>query len=193
MADNVPKSPYTGIPGWETVEEENRLTELAESVPKYGVIVELGAEYGRSMAGFIRGSDDTVELYSVDLFPKDHPEVGDLLAEYQRNVSSVDASRQIGIMQGDSAEAAKHWPADKEIDLLFIDAGHEYEQVAADIAGWTQFVARGGVVAFHDCAVDEKSHYLHHEVNRAVDDWKRGDEWVELPQVDSLRVFMRAR
>lgn len=188
--DAVPRSPYTGIPGWETEAEEDSLTALAGAVPPNGIIVELGSEYGRSAGAFIRGSKRSVSLVSVDLFPNDHPIVGSLLAEFQRNVEPVlMGGRKVGTMRGDSVEAAQHWPSGRPIDLLFIDAGHEYEQVKGDIMAWTPLVKIGGVVAFHDCANGPGSHYLHHEVSRAVDELMKNGEYAERPQVDTLRVF----
>jgi len=193
--DGVPKSPHTGIPGWDTDAEEEMLIKLARTVPDGGVIVEIGSEYGRSAGAFLLGSKRTVRLVSVDLFPTDHPLVGDLLAAYQGNVEEIAQSmdRYVGTMRGDSAEASKHWPADKSIDLLFVDAGHTYEQVKADIDGWMQYVRIGGVATFHDCAVDESSHPLHLEVSRAIDDWQANEQgnWTELPRVDTLRAFVR--
>lgn len=192
--DKVPRSPYTGIPGWETEAEEDALTALAGEVPGDGVIVELGSEYGRSAGAFLRGSRRSVTLVSVDLFPANHHIVGDLMAEYQKNVAPVGNGRKIGTMQGDSAEAAEHWPG-YLIDLLFIDAAHEYDAVQRDILAWVGRVRVGGIVAFHDCATGPDSHYLHHEVNRAIDNWLAGADgsFVERPQVDSLRTFDRVK
>lgn len=197
--EGVPKSPHTGIPGWDSDAEEEMLIKLAGTVPEEGVIVEVGSEYGRSAGAFLLGSKKSVQLVSVDLFPKNHPVVGDLYAVYENNVGEIaqELHRLVGIMQGDSAEAAKHWAKrwkeDRPIDLLFIDAGHEYELVKADIAGWTPYVRVGGMAAFHDCAVDKKSHPLHFEVSRAIDEWQteQAGYWSELPQVDTLRMFIR--
>jgi len=38
----------------------------------------------------------------------------------------------------------------REIGLLFIDAGHTYEQCLADYEAWSRFVLPGGVLAIHD-------------------------------------------
>jgi predicted O-methyltransferase YrrM len=188
--DKVPKSSRTGIPGWETEAEEERLIELASEVRKGGTIVELGCEYGRSTANFLIGSHQTVAVISVDIFPTDHPEVGDLLETYQANVTPFVQDRRIGLMHGDSHEASKHWNAGG-IDLLFIDADHSYEAVKRDIEGWVPHVRVGGFVAFHDCAINMHSHPLHFEVSKAVDEWKSRAEVTEFQQVDSLRVFRK--
>lgn len=54
--------------------------------------------------------------------------------------------------RGDSVEVAGAWLADgnPEIDVLFVDAGHTYEECLADIVSWAPHVARGGVICGHD-------------------------------------------
>ena len=41
-------------------------------------------------------------------------------------------------------------PYPYQVDLLFVDAGHEYEDVKADLAAWSRVVRPGGVIACHD-------------------------------------------
>ena len=54
-------------------------------------------------------------------------------------------------MVSDSLAAARAL-AEKQgkIDFIFIDGDHSYEACRADIAAWTPYVKRGGVIAFHD-------------------------------------------
>ena len=82
-----------------------------------------------------------------------------------------------------------------QIDVLFIDAAHDYEAVKKDIAAWVPLVRLMGVVAFHDYAKNDEAHYLHQDVKRAVDEWieEASDEWGLLSKhsVDSLQVYQR--
>jgi predicted O-methyltransferase YrrM len=190
----VPISPITGVPGWETEPEEEMLFRLAQQVPADGKIVEIGSEYGRSAACFLMASKPSVTMVSVDLFPEDHPLVGDLRATYVKNLHDAGiGDRKLAIVKHDSSSAGREWQFGA-IDLLFIDGDHTYEGVLRDIEAWTPHVKVGGFVAFHDCANGANSHPLHFEVSRAVDEWKSAELWwAELAQVDSLRVFRRQR
>jgi len=48
----------------------------------------------------------------------------------------------------DSSSVGKRWV--KKIDLLIVDADHEYAGVKADIEAWWPHVKPGGIVFFHD-------------------------------------------
>ena len=39
----------------------------------------------------------------------------------------------------------------EKLDLLFIDGDHTYKSVLCDWLIYKNFVAKGGIVAFHDC------------------------------------------
>ena len=39
----------------------------------------------------------------------------------------------------------------EKLDLLFIDGDHTYRSVLADWLIYKNFVAKGGIIAFHDC------------------------------------------
>ena len=56
---------------------------------------------------------------------------------------------------GPSLFWAEYWPPKwasplRLFDLVFIDADHRYEAVAADIAAWTPHIRPGGILAGHD-------------------------------------------
>ena len=74
--------------------------------------------------------------------------------------------------KGTSLEWAAIWPAHLLLDLVFIDAGHTYEQVKADIAAWSPHVRKSGIMAFHDYGFE-----LFPGVKKAVDEF--GKDGVE--------------
>jgi hypothetical protein len=49
-----------------------------------------------------------------------------------------------------SGPASRGW-THGPIRFLFIDAGHDYANVAHDLAAWRPHVAPGGIIAMHDC------------------------------------------
>lgn len=206
MQGNGPKSPYTNVPGWHSHPESEALVKYARRLPSSATIVELGGEFGKSASEFLFATNGTgTAVHTVDLFPNDHPLVGNLKHAFMENISAVMEQLQVPfgenmsrIHVGSTDDVALGW--DEPIDLLFIDAGHGYHQVVRDIENWAPSVAMGGYILFHDYAAHQGAHFLHHEVKKAVDRWWSGDDPFEFPamdefdfveQVDSLRIYQR--
>jgi predicted O-methyltransferase YrrM len=190
----VPISPVTGVPGWESDDEEAKLSFYAGQVPYDGLIVEIGAEYGRSAAAFLKGSlGHNVRVISVDLWPMYHPVVGDLRAAFTSNL--VEAARGISLLnktiKGDSSTVGSSLPQEVRPDLLFIDGDHTYGGVCKDIKAWSPRVLVGGVMIFHDVATGPNAHPLHYEVKHAIDDEIDLKLWLLEDQVDTLVVYRR--
>jgi len=53
-------------------------------------------------------------------------------------------------LRGTSQFWANVWPKDLPIDIVYIDADHEYLAVKHDIEYWTPLVRSGGIIAGHD-------------------------------------------
>lgn len=82
---------------------------------------------------------------------------------------------RVRLLEMDSIEAAATIP-DASIDLVFIDADHEYEGVRDDIAAWAPKVRPGGILAGHDYDQPDFP-----GVRKAVDEFCQpniGSEWV---------------
>ena len=86
------------------------------------------------------------------------------------------------IVRHESAEAAKFF-ADESLDFVYIDAGHDYKSVAADLKAWYPKVKNGGLFCGDDYL---DGVLLYHgatlfEVKRAVDDFakERGLDIIE--------------
>lgn len=190
MISDAPHSVITGVPGWETHDEQYELLRWALMVPLHGVIVEIGAEFGMSASIFCRGADESVEIYSVDLFP------GDLMLRHLENLASAGYVGRTTPIKGDSGTVGKDWKRD--IDLLFIDGDHSYNGVWRDLTAWMDHVKPDGVVVFHDAApiTNLNPHPLHLEVQQAIDEYMTLDgdlyhQWTEQDSVDSMRIFKR--
>lgn len=70
---------------------------------------------------------------------------------------------KLRVVRAPSVEAAKLFPKG-HFDLVFIDADHSYEAVAADIKAWLPLVKKGGLLAGHDYKI------RHKDIMRAVDE-----------------------
>lgn len=51
---------------------------------------------------------------------------------------------------GDSGLWAAAWPERLDVDLVFLDAAHDYEGAVRDITGWGPRVRKGGILCGHD-------------------------------------------
>lgn len=188
----APLSKITGVPGWESEDEQECLVELASQVPYGGLIVEIGSEYGMSASLFIHGSDKSVRLLCIDIMED--------WTEFRTNLTNAglyDESR-LHILRANShtVEWARTLERDMPIDLLFIDGDHSYAGCAADIANFCPHVKVGGVVAFHDTAAitNNHPHPLHHEVSKAISEWQESDDGPKFKfakSVDSISIFER--
>jgi hypothetical protein len=67
-------------------------------------------------------------------------------AQYEESKSRLGIERCI---KGNSLEVAKTFE-DESLDFVFIDAGHQYEEVKADLNAWFSKVRKGGIVSGHD-------------------------------------------
>lgn len=134
------------IQGWLTRHEVAVLQELADGVD---LVVNVGVWKGRSTAALaevarlviavdhFRGSDELAHLANGDL-----PRLQEVAEENLAGFVNVD------IWAMESMEAAE--ALEGEADLILLDAGHEEDEMAADIAAWWPKVAEGGYLVIHD-------------------------------------------
>lgn len=151
---------YKKIDGWFNM--ENQYKKLLDHVPINGTFVELGCWKGKSTAFLLTelinsklpkniivvdnfiGSDKTeVERIVYKDIQKDQA-----VKEFLKNISPVkDALLQLFIQ--DSDIAAENF-LNNSVDVIFIDAGHSFENVSADIKAWFPKIKKGGIMAGHD-------------------------------------------
>lgn len=133
-----PKDKYNdpNIEGWMTPPD---LQWLYEQGKKYDTFVEVGSWAGRSSHAILTGSKGAV--WCVDTWKGSKEEFDltnpmakerDMLEVFKKNVGHFP---NLNIIQKPSVEAAKEF-TDKSIDIVFIDAGHSYEEVVEDIDAW---------------------------------------------------------
>lgn len=192
MIGAAPPSVITGVPGWESEDEQKLLQELAREVPKGGVIVEIGSEYGMSASIFASSSEKDVVVYAID--PQENWE------PFRSNLKEANIpAKSVVIIPTNSKDAFKLFREEtkKGADLVFIDGDHTFEGVQLDIDVWAPIVKKDGRLVFHDCAcsTNKLPHPLHFEVTKAVLEWFNGEGadngWELEKTVDSTMVFLR--
>jgi glycosyltransferase involved in cell wall biosynthesis len=122
---------------------------VAKKIPECGQFVEVGAWKGKSavyLADRLEDINKPIKFHVVDTFKGDD-ETGrvEVLEEFKNNRGS----REISIIEGDSAESASQF-ADDSLDGVFIDAAHDYASAKRDIEAWLSKVKKGGFFGGHD-------------------------------------------
>lgn len=175
-----------GLTGWST-DILQFYSDVAAELPDGATCVELGVWCGRSLSyldfALRRAGKTHCRLVGVDAWPEGYG---------ARGGSPIDeAIQRVGggsLYVWAMSEMLKYIPEhlahldlvrcrttlaarlfdNASLDLVFVDADHEYAGVLLDLTAWTPKVRRGGILAGHDY---DHAHPLHSEVVRAVDDF----------------------
>lgn len=129
-----------------------------------GTFVEIGVWQGMSLAYLVdRVKNKKITVWGIDTFMGDpnNQNEQNLIKNGQLNLLEITKANfaNLGITNGlnliikDSIEAATMF-YDDECDFVFIDGGHEYEQVIKDIEAWYPKVKPGRILAGHDINAD---------------------------------------
>ena len=165
-----PQPMHTGggrPPGWFRDDQGEVYAAEAEQVVR-GTVVEVGCYMGRSLSWIAPVCiENNNALYAVD------PWENCPRSEFERQMMAYGWLDHIYVMQARSVEAAERF-ADASVNLCFIDAWHDYENVKADIAAWWPKVTHGGGLMGHDYEDDN------YGVREAVDE--RFADYVEVVQ-----------
>jgi predicted O-methyltransferase YrrM len=140
------------IPGWFSPIDQDRYHALAAEVPPGALIVEIGVFGGLSLLTIAEGCRDRAAIIGIDLW--DSTDRYFPLEDSRRRrqiLEKIIATHHLPVelRMGDSHLQAMTFD-NESIDLVFVDADHEYEAVKADIAAWWPKVKHGGVLAGHD-------------------------------------------
>lgn len=178
----------TDVDGFLDPLETQLLFDLAMHVPRNGTIVELGSYRGKSTIALAMGaqiSDATV--YAVDHHP-DYISVDTAYGmfdnqAYYENIARHGVGSVLKTINLSSMQFIQYWR--EPIDLLWIDASHEYEDVKTDFLNWSPFVR--GKIAMHDTSgwFEGVSHFV--EELLAAGEWKRDC------LIDATSVFSRVQ
>ena len=121
--------------------------------PSAGPVVELGSYEGRSSLLFARGGRHVHCVDAWGLYPRDESSHDEYpLAEtfdlFSKHIQDAGVQDQITVHRGKTTEVCTQWST--KAAILLIDAGHSYEETAADLAGWSPFLNDDGLLLVHD-------------------------------------------
>jgi predicted O-methyltransferase YrrM len=183
---------HTGVPGWETPEEENLLAYYAMKVPEDGVIVETGAEFGQSASLFAKFSPQSAQILSIDI---------DQSSGAEANLKEAGLDGRVLFVEEDALKAGRYWKSkskkwkvSQEIDLLFIDDLHTKDHVLGELKAWSKYLKPSGHIILHDVAqsMNPLPHRLHHEVAEALFEFLAVDpSWEVTQRVHSTAVLSK--
>ena len=118
-----------------------------EIIKRDFIMVEVGSYAGVSSDLFARFCE---KLYCVDTWAGDCPDMETAERMFDEVWFSHFNIEPIKLL---SVEAAKEFK-DGELDLVYIDANHGYEDVKADLEAWIPKVKKGGWITGHDIFLD---------------------------------------
>lgn len=152
MTATRPKSALD-IQGWMFPEE---LAWLGDRAAESRNVAEIGCWKGRSTFALLLNC--TGSVYAVDHFKGSPDEPGHAEARENPNIVRAAFLENVGhfsnlrLIERESRDAALMFSA-AELDMVFIDASHRYEDVLADILAWAPIGRR--IIAGHDYAPRE--------------------------------------
>jgi hypothetical protein len=127
--------------------------------------VEVGSWMGKSacfMGELIKASGKNIKFDCVDIwsdFCADYAysqEINDsiltgntMLSKFLKNLEKYNVSNYINPVKSMSWDAAKEY-GDLSLDMVFLDAGHDYESVKKDLNAWWPKIKKEGIFAGHD-------------------------------------------
>lgn len=143
------------ITGWSSKAEMNWLYEQAE---KMETIVEVGSWKGKSTHALLSACKGTV--WAIDHWKgsvgwesgQSEAKYSDVHKVFLENVGHF---KNLKVLKMPSLEGAKQFK-DKSVDMVFIDGGHDYKEVKADIEAWLPKTKK--LLCGHDYNFDSVKH-----------------------------------
>lgn len=158
-----PVVPHDDIEGWFDFMEiyDKAVTRAQDGA----VFVEIGSWMGKSacyLAELIRKSGKKISFTCVDIWDDNWTDAAfwaqickareagkTLMQMFRDNLDRYGVGEYVKSIKSDSSEGAKFFE-DGTVDMVFIDASHEYEYVKRDLEAWWPKVKPGGIFAGHD-------------------------------------------
>lgn len=173
------------------LDEAGLLYRLARRVQPGGAFVEIGRFKGGSTLLVASALPAGAELWSYDLHVAIRADLTgpQLDAELHGALERYGLTERVHLVVGDSRTAE---PPPRAPGVVFVDGDHTYEGARADYERWSELVAPGGHLLFHD-AVDVGGYGNHYPgIARLVAEIERDDRRFERqPGTGSIAHFVR--
>ena len=152
---------WNRIAGYFDLSEALAMQELVGRLPQGARVAELGTFQGRSAVAIACALPPGGVLFCVDHFagailapgqPRP-PQEAIIRANLDALLANLDAfglRDRVTVLKGRTRDAAGRF-APESLDLLFVDAGHDYASVKADLADWYPKLRPGGWLVCDDC------------------------------------------
>jgi predicted O-methyltransferase YrrM len=162
------------------------LRDLAATVPEGGTIVEIGSFRGKSTVALALGAQQShATVWAIDDHAKHTQGKTEFGPEdngaFLQNIVRMQVTDVIRVLNLRSEQVAQIWT--QPIDLLWIDGGHEYDDVKRDFEQWSPLVQ--GKIAMHDTGG------LWLGVTRFVNELLAAGQWRKAAMEDATSVFER--
>lgn len=178
------------IGGFMRPREAGLLYWAATQWPSDGPVLELGSYEGRSTILFARAGRYVHAIDAWDLTVNDLSayEGGRVSAEnvfdrFQENMRRAQVESRVRIHRGLTRQIAQDWSTPGA--LLYVDAGHTYEDVKNDLKLWTPFLIEDGLLILHDVIAQDFP-----GIKRATSELLQKN-WRIVASADSVVVFCR--
>jgi predicted O-methyltransferase YrrM len=155
------KYDFTGVAEWNQIEGWFELPQaiaiqtFVKQLPADSTVVELGSFQGRSSVAIASVLPPGSVLYCVDHFQgsaehkKANINTSNLLEAFTHNIERFGVKEKIKVLPMTTAAAAEKFePA--SVDMVLIDAAHDYDSVKADLLNWYPKLKGGGYLFCDD-------------------------------------------
>ena len=135
-------------------DEQGRIMQQYAAEMVNDVAVEIGSYRGKSACYIGSAMPKSAHLWCIDPWDdSDDNRYGFVFTDenlqlFNRNVEMCGLSSRVTPVRGFSSEVAGGW--ERPISFLYIDGGHEHDEVLADIDGFAPHMVSGGVILFDD-------------------------------------------
>ena len=146
---------WSRIPGWFDLSKAVAVQQVVKQLAPGATLVELGSFQGRSSVAIAAVLPANSVLHCVDHFEGsvEHRtmqlDLTNLFQSFQRNIAAFGVKDRIRVLQMSTVEAAGQFAADS-VDLILLDAAHDFDSVRTDLEHWYPKLKPGGVLFCDD-------------------------------------------